>query len=179
MNSIKRNGVDIQVAFTLASSRLHAKNLIETGADVPAEVVATKPGMKLIVRHYTKQAFVRIAHRLVRAARPVTRPLLFRLRNYFTSTLRQEMLEEFTKLQKIQYQQHQQIVLEFQRLANSAKIQTRLSQKIFSGQHSLESLQQQLDRIERKCPGVDRQPAVDSPQGEATAAPRQARGEGA
>jgi septal ring factor EnvC (AmiA/AmiB activator) len=104
---------------------------------------------------------------------------LFRLRNYFTSTLRQEMLEEFTKLQKIQYQQHQQIVLEFQRLANSAKIQTRLSQKIFSGQHSLESLQQQLDRIEQKCPGADRQAAVDSLQDDATAAPRQARGEGA
>lgn len=178
MNSTKRNGVDIQVAFTLASRRLHAKHTIETGAAVPEDVAPMQPGMRLIIRHYTKQTLRRIAHHSLRVARPLTRPLLFRLRNYFTAAIRQEMLEEFSKLQKIQYQQHQQIVLEFQRLANSAKIQTRLSQKIFSSQHSLEGLQQQLDRIEQKSLG-NNIPVADATPGEHVDNTRLARGEDA
>ncbi len=179
MNSTKRNGVDIQVAFTLASRRLHKKHDIEVEALIQEHAAPVRPGMKLIMRHYTKQALLRIAHHGMRATRPITRPLLFRLRNYFTASIRQEMLEEFTKLQKIQYQQHQQIVLEFQRLANSAKIQTRLSQKIFSSQLSLENMQQQLDRIEQKCFPDGNLPTGDLPPDDAMDKTRHAGGQGA
>jgi len=148
MNSIKRNGVDIETAFTLASRRMFAKINASESTTLSDEAARTsRPGIRLTIRHFIKQVLSRVARKGMRLTRPFTRPLLSHLRSYFTSDIRQEMLEEFGKIQKLQYQHHQQIVLELQRSASTAKAQTRLSQEMFSSQ--LEHIRQQLDRIEQ------------------------------
>ncbi|RON53532.1 hypothetical protein BK665_14100 [Pseudomonas frederiksbergensis] len=104
--------------------------------------------MKPSVRHHVKQVIRRIARGVFRLTRPLARPLLFRLRSYFMSDIRQEMMEEINKLNWMQQQHHHQIVQELERLSNATKLHTRLSQKIFSSQLSQEDIEHQLDRIE-------------------------------
>jgi FkbM family methyltransferase len=192
MNSIKRNGVDIEAALSLASKRLLARNVSSPGIGAPADVAIdlvdanfsdavdvpphARTKTSLILRHHVKQALRRIARNVFRAGKPFVRPVLFRLRNYFNATLRQDMLQEFvtlqhefatikqelatthqefvtlrhecTKLQDQQREHTQQIMLELQRLANSASVQTSLSQELVASQLPLEKAGPQLDRIE-------------------------------
>ncbi|WP_438299335.1 FkbM family methyltransferase [Pseudomonas sp. NMS19W] len=168
MNSIKRNGVEIEAAFSIASKRLRARAashpVISAPTDVEIDVSsaasdiphATSPAMSQILRHHIKQTLRRIAQSAFRATRPFTRPALFRLRNYLNATIRQDMLQEFATLQQSfatlqeqQREQTQQVMLELQRLTNATNVQASLSRELFASQLPVEKAGPQLDRIEQ------------------------------
>ncbi|PWK45021.1 FkbM family methyltransferase [Pseudomonas sp. OV226] len=163
MNSIKRNGVDIETAFSIASSRLHTKTNVSSGAISLEDALLTSfSGTKPRLLHRIKQVIRSIARGVFRLIKPITRPLLFRLRNYFTADIRQEMMGELARLNAEQHQHHQHIVQELERLSNATGLQTRLSQKIFSSQLSPEDIEQQLDRIEKYSLVDANRVAIDS-----------------
>jgi FkbM family methyltransferase len=175
MNSIKRNGVDIEKALSLASRRLLARTACRPIVTAPAveaieitevtsdnaEIVVTATSR--ILRHKVKHALRLIARKVYRVAKPFARPVLFRLRTYFTYSLRQEVQQEFgtlqkelaslhlelTSLQDQQRNQIQQIMLELGQLKNSATDQASLSQEILASHLPLETAGPQLDRIEQ------------------------------
>ncbi|WP_433739393.1 FkbM family methyltransferase [Pseudomonas putida] len=178
MNSIKRNGVDIEAALSLASRRLLVRTCPHPNISAPtnaAQIDAAEidtaqidtaqiaPSLGTVLRHHIKQALRRIAQTGYRIIRPFGRPVFFRLRAFFNSTIRQDMLKESEKLQeefgKLQHElsrlqdqqreQTQKIMLELRRLINSANVQTSLSQKLFASQLPMEKAGPQLDRIEQ------------------------------
>ncbi|MDR6161089.1 MULTISPECIES: FkbM family methyltransferase [Pseudomonas fluorescens group] len=197
MNSIKRNGVDIEAAFknasiqrlsnarTATSESLPETNIEHPEASLiestlthpdssPMHDLAGSPSWRLILKHRTKQTLRRFARASFRLTRPFARPVLARMRTYFISSIRQEILHEFSKLQEQQHQQiehsarlnaqrlhqHEQIVLELKRLMHASKVQTSFTQKLLSTQEEnlqkLENLdvaeninKPQLDRIEQ------------------------------
>lgn len=175
MNSIKRNGVDIEKALSLASRRLLARTAARPIVTAPAEeviesievasdnaAVAVSANSR-ILRHKVKQALRLIARKVYHVAKPFARPVLFRLRNYFTFSLRQEVQQEFgtlqqefanlqlelTRLKDQHHYQTQQIMLKLQELKNAATDHTSLSQEILASHLPLEKAGPQLDRIEQ------------------------------
>ncbi len=104
MHKIHREGVDVDLAFVVASKHLKNANArveashkdgstIPNDAPISAEVStdpATRPSAKRIV----KKAARPLARAVYRAAKPIIRPILFRLRAYFTDGLRQEIVHE-------------------------------------------------------------------------------------
>ena len=171
MNSIKRNGVEIEAAFSIASKRLLARTASHPVISAPTDVASgasdiphgTSPAMSRMLRHHVKQTLRRIAQSAFRATRPFTRPVLFRLRNYLNATIRQDMLQEFAtlqqefatlqqalaSLQEQQREQNRQVQLELQRLTNSTNVQASLSRELFASQLPMEKVGPQLDRIEQ------------------------------
>lgn len=186
MTSIKRNGVDMGVALSLASRRLLARRSTQPVATPPTDFVdavlfsveasSAPPRTTTMIRHHLKRILRRLARDTYRVARPFARPVLFRLREYFSSGIRHEMLSEFAKLQvqhssssisqemltelvKLQEQQLElqaeqqeykaQVMQKLQRLTHLANAQSSLLQKFLSNQLSQEKAGPQLDRIEQ------------------------------
>lgn len=186
MNSIKRNGVDMGVALSLASRRLLARTSTQPVETPPTDFVdavlcameasSVQPRKTIMIRHHIKRILRRLARDIYHVTRPFARPVFFRLREYFSSGIRHEMLNEFAKLKeqasssgirqemlgelaklheqqlKMQAQlleQNRLVIQELQRLANSADTQTSLVQKFSASQLSHENTGPQLDRIEQ------------------------------
>ncbi|WP_085578031.1 MULTISPECIES: FkbM family methyltransferase [unclassified Pseudomonas] len=160
MNSIKRNGVDIAMAFTSASRRMRIAAVVQPVAAAPADIAeaavhsvgdvagGARTRISTMLRHQIKRVLRRLARSAYRATKPFARPVLFRVRSYFTSALREEMQQQFARLQEHQQEQTRQIMQELQRLANAANVQTSLSRKLIAEQLPLEKAGPQLDRIE-------------------------------